>query len=336
VEHGEATEKFDSASVKTYPEIKLATQEGETVIYKVFVEVTINDNNTPDNTDDDFIDIDDAATVISKDEGVDATGGLVKVENTYDLNLKVVAANQLIKYSVDEDGYIDAIEIIKAGVNTGSNTNIKVADLDVMASEDTIVFDSGDKFNVVSIDSIKAGEAWVFYGDSKYAEVIITSNVSSVNDGTYGVITAVNYALNSKDKKVQEVTALIDGEEVVFLANASDTIDLDAIDITTGQAIKFTINSSDVITKVEYADSEGDFEAIPIASNNIQLTSTRLNGKFFASDCVVYIYDVSAEEWTVGDPSDLDDDEEVVFMTTAYVLDKDESTTIGIVVQVVE
>ena len=142
--------------------------------------------------------------------------------------------------------------------------------------------------------------------------------------------------MNSKDKKVQEVTALIDGEEVVFLANASDTIDLDAIDITTGQAIKFTINSSDVITKVEYADSEGDFEAIPIASNNIQLTSTRLNGKFFASDCVVYIYDVSAEEWTVGDPSDLDDDKEVVFMTTAYVLDKDESTTIGIVVQVVE
>ncbi|MEL7649600.1 MAG: S-layer homology domain-containing protein [Sedimentibacter sp.] len=326
-ENGDVTTKFGTTDVDDLAQIKLATSEGETVVYDIYT--TMDDNI-----------IDDVATL-------NKTGDLVTLSGSTLVVNAAMVRGTLVKYSLDEDGYIDAIEVVATDVET-----IDTDDLDVMTVDSTVVFDATDDFNVVSIDNLEDGKshdvAYFTSGSNKgKIAVIISSNVESVNDGVYGVISALNYVQNASGSKVVEVTALVNGEKVTFLTGKGRLTSEFAV-TTTAAAYRFEFNSSDVLLSVENitanATSGTGDDADVRAFINATITDLDNDGmkvntvqKFFSSDVAVYIYDQSDDSITIGDVSDLlESSDSNHVRTSAYVKDITDSSRIGIVVQVVK
>jgi S-layer family protein len=338
IENGDVTTKFNETDVDTYAQLKLATQTGDTVVYKI---LTTFDNNA----------IDDVATLnktnpstplvtLADDADADA------VANNLVINSALVKNVTLVKYSVDSNGYIDAIETVA----TDDSAVIDTDDLDVMTVDSTILFDGTDKFNVVSLDNLKDGVSRVAYfttGTNKgKVAVIISNNVKSVNDGVYGVISSRNYVQNSNGDKVVEVTAFVNGEKVTFLTGKTKTTS-DFSATTTSAIYRFEFNSSDVLTGVVFADKIayptddaklGSYKNVSVS--DIDSSGMVIGGvgqKYFASDVAVYIYDQSADAIRIGDVADLlENGDSNLISTSAYVTDTTDSSRIGIIVQVVK
>jgi len=327
-ENGKTKTSFLTTNVDDYAQLKLATAEGETIVADILT------------TFDDSV-IDDVATLTL----VNGTEKdlVTKVGTALTVDSAVTEKGTLVKYSVDEDGYIDEIEVVDTDTET-----IDTDDLDVMTTDATVVFDATDDYNVVSLDNLKDGKshevAYFTSGSSKgKIAVIVSDEVESVNDGVYGVISDLNYAQNSSGSKVVEVTALVDGKEVTYLTGK--TAKISDFKVSTSTAVRFTFNSSDVLTGVEaIVPGTGDdlnvVAYIDKAISDIDSDGMKIAGegqKYFASDVAVYIYDLSDDEITIADTSDLLESDDANYETTsAYVIDKTDSSRIGIIVQYVK
>jgi len=323
---GTVNERYvNNYSVDEDAELKLLTADGDTVTYPILADF---DGKT----------LDDVATLDEDSDLLDDA-----------LTVQTLAVGDLIRYSVDEDGNIDAVELIgdvTADAGTYDEADRELLDTDDIAdvtTEDSLVFyfdNNGtasdltdDSYDVVSLSSVENGTATVVYytsgSDKDKIAVIYTDSAASTNDGVYGVIKSVSYVLNADKDKVKQVTAFIDGEEVVFLTEDADVTA--KREVTTAQAIKFDFNTSDEIEDTDVVIADGT-NITPIVVTSID--STYVNGTArIATDCVVYIYDESADSWSIGDKSDIDEEAN---QTAAYAVDTDESTRVDIVVQFVD
>lgn len=334
-ENGTTATKFGKTDVDDLAQIKLATAKGETVVFDIFT--TIDDKDTASTADDVT---DDVATLNKTGDLVTVSGSTLVVDPSMTLGT-------LVKYSVDDDGYVDAIEVVATTPET-----IDTDDLDVMTVEDTIVFDATDDYNVVSVENLKDGQshavAYFTSGSNKgKIAVVVSSHVESVNDGVYGVISALNYVKNASGSKVVEVTAFVNGEKVTFLTGKGKLTSDFAV-TSTAAAFRFEFNSSDVLLSVDgitaNATSGSGDDLNVRAFINATITDLDNDGmkvntvqKFFASDVAVYIYDQSADAIRIGDVSDLLDSADSNHVaTSAYVKDITDSSRIGVVVQVVK
>ncbi len=308
-------------SINRYAKLTLLTASGSKVTYNIL--------STFDGGD-----LDDVATL----EGVANKTELV------DANLTVVdITGKLIKYSIDEDNYIDEVEV----VSTTQTEKIDTDKIDDITTEDTVAFyktteNGKDKFEVVKLSSVSDGTAIVSYYSSGVNKgkiaAILTTNAKSENDSKYGVIKGVSYVTNSKGDKVVEVTVLVDGEEVKFLtAKGKETGkllgDYALSKTTTSVAIKFELNASDVLTGLNTITADANTKIYTnikdIDSQEVELVDGTI--KYYTSDVAVYIYDQSDKAWSIGDTSDIDDN---AVSTTVYSFDG--SSRIGLVVQVVK
>ena len=327
VENGTTATKFSDRNVDDDPEIKLLTQEGETIVYPIYVEL-------------DGDDIDETATLDDDDE-------LVAINDSFELKVQVVKAGDLIRYSVDKDGYIDEVELDNID---SDEEKIDADELEDITTEDTVVFyreigdteEEGytefedDDYDVVSLSSVDDGNATVVYytsGSNKdKIAVIYTTHAASENDGTYGVVTSVGYKYVDGDR-VQQVKAFVDGEEVVYL---TDDDKAGVSKITTATAVEFSFNTSDELTKTTVVTDDSDVEVYTNAEiTAIDTTKVTVGASSYryAANCVVYTYDESAESWSIGDKSDIDED---ALASAAYAVDYSDSNRIDIVVQVVK
>ncbi len=305
-------------SINRYAKITLLTASGDKVTYNILSSF-------------DGDELDDAATL----EGVDGETKLINA------NLTVVdITGELIKYSIDEDNYIDEVEVVPAGQQETIDTD----DIDDITTENTVAFykTPEGKYEVVKLSSVSDGKATVSYYSSGVNKgkiaAILTTSAKSENDSKYGVIKSVNYVTNSKGDKVVEVTALVDGEEVKFLtAKGKETGkllgDYTLSKTTTATAVKFELNASDVLTGLAIIPDNDDNDIFTnikdIDSQEVTLSDDTV--KYYTSDVAVYIYDQSDKAWSIGDTSDIDDN---FVGTTAYSFDG--SSRISLVVQVVK
>jgi hypothetical protein len=329
--NGSTKTSFNVVAVDDAAQIKIATAEDERVIFDV---LTTFDNNQ----------IDEVAKIVTSTGAVVApvvttSGSVLQVNNT-------LTAGSLVKYSVDSDGKLDKIYLVPTPLATET---IDKDDLDLMTTENTIVFDATTtKYEVVALSSLKdnATHSVVYYNsgaDKGKIAVIVSTNIKSVNDGKYGVVSALNYTQNKDGDRVVEVTALVDGKEVVYLTGKGATVGQFAY-TTTSAAYRFTFNNNDVLTGVvgitpgtapdtkvgaTLSATIADVSETGMKVNNIQ--------KYFASDVAIYIYDQSADEIRIADYTELLETGDTNYVSTSvYVLDTTESSRLDVVVQVVK
>ncbi|WP_019228396.1 S-layer homology domain-containing protein, partial [Sedimentibacter sp. B4] len=302
---GEYSTKMDG-SVTDYPQLKLLTTDGETVVYDVLV--TIDENA-----------LDDVAVYTDKTPATDVIDAdlvslvdIVSGETTGDIDFEYsFSPNQLIKYSVDENGYIDEIEIMGT-----TSVAIDTDDIEDITSEDVIVFNTVDK-EVASVDNLVDGATHTVLYDDGEIVVIVTSNVESANDDVYGVISKMGYVKNSAGKTVIEVTAFIDGEEVVYLSEANRTIGSNGFEVSTSAAVSFDFGTDDEIDAIDamaIADTYTTASCGDVTSTYIEIGSSTFR---FAKDVAVYIYDESDDSISIGDVSDLDEARATTVYNTA-------------------
>jgi len=323
VSHGDTTSKFGKMSVDSDAELQLLTQDGETVVYPIFVEF-----------DDDKIE--DTATLDEDKE-------LVKLGDTdedgKDLEIQTLKPGDLIRYSVDKDGYIDEVELDDID---SEKEKLDADELEDITTEDTVVFyydEAEDDYDVVSLSSVDDGEAIVVYytsGSNKdKIAVIYTTHAASESDGTFGVVTSVGYKYVD-GSRVQQVKAFVDGEEVVYL---TDDDKAGVSKTTTATAVEFKFNTRDELTGTTVVEDDTDVKVYTNAEiTDIDATRVTTVGGYsyrYAANCVVYIYDQSAETWSIGDKSDIEDFEDAI-ASAAYAVDPGDSDRIDIVVQVVK
>ena len=229
---GEAEARF-GASVGVYPELKLATQDGEEVVYELVIKLN------SDGTVKDTVVIDDADFFV----------GPAADDDDYDDEDPITITEEfpldefwLIQYSLNSDGRIDEIEKIAEvtdyadGTATLSNIDL---DKDELA-DGVVVFDAGDDFGVIDIDAL--GKKFVAYPvENKYGDIeVLVVNKGEVDDAAttiFAYLNKVTRTYNDDGDKVNVYTVYVDGVKKDILTDDDD----DAI-ATYNYAISFDYN----------------------------------------------------------------------------------------------
>lgn len=183
--NGTTTTKFGSKSIDDYPQVKLATQKDETVVLDIYAK--INTSGT--------------VTGSAKLDGSDMFTGT-------SLNVTGIAANDLIKYSLNSDGKVNKIEKVALSTLTDVDTTKSTFKL----ASNAVVFDSGDDYAVVNSDRLKSEiDGKAVYNSNGQIEVLVTSDVKAGSVTTFAYVTKVNAGYNAKGDEVQVIVAYMDG-----------------------------------------------------------------------------------------------------------------------------
>lgn len=258
ISEGKIEKKFGKISVDDYPEIKLATQDDEEVVYEVDVEV---DEDEKDG-------IDDSAQVYKDGLKNKKENLIVAVKDTdndgNDLEFnpmisKVFEGDSevqgiLVKYELDSDGRISEIEIIKE-ITDGSFGKL---DLDLSKNKLTdgaIVFNADEDFEVVDVDDLNADmdKAYAYRNDKGEIEVLIAGpgEVDNATDTIFAFVGKISLVYNESGKKVNQYVIYTDGQKKEIMSD-DDTF---ASVVNRKYAIGFeydgdVIDSDKLITKV--------------------------------------------------------------------------------------
>jgi hypothetical protein len=325
---GEFGTDFDG-SVEKYPQIKMLTDEGDTVTYKVAGDIEFYDSDD-DGTNDAYrmdgsaIFNDERDASVDDDDLLVANNGNNKIEFATEFTDNLTAGYKLVRYSLDSDGYIEELEFVETETEV-----IDLDDIDDITSDNVVVFNFDDE-EVVSINLLEDNESHqVVYKGGKIV-VIVTDKTDSADD-IYGVIKSVNYVKNAKKDTVIEIVAFVNGEEVTYLSEKNISIGDPFVRTTTAAAFNFVFDGDEVedidpITGGDTWSTSG--VATSVSSTRITIDGT--TSKYFASNVAVYIYDESDDAITIGDVADLKED----CVTTLYIIDTTASSRVGIVVQV--
>ena len=301
----------DEFAIDEYPVLKLATQEDEVVIYDVFVEIDEEDGSLTD-----WAVYGDDLPLITH-SAIYGVGDLEFVPTFSNDDNGEDKVYTLIKYSLNEDGQIEAIEIVETDeleqVDTTKST-FKLAD-------GAVIFDKGDKYAVVKESQLDEEiDGWGVYNDDGELEVIITADVDSdeADDTLFALVVDIEYAYNEDDEKVQVATVYMNGEEEELYTDDDDVLGTDGV-------YKLELDG-DVITKatkVTVFVEDAEVDAVSVKNNMI-----KLGDKWFVVADNALMYTLDGNEYTdfdefvdlydvaEGDTVDyvLNTDEEVAFM----------------------
>ena len=214
VEEGTVTEKFGKTSVDDYPQVKLATQDDETVVLDIYVKI----NSDGEVTNSAKIGSDNIVTVY--EEGEDTK---LAIDSRLDENV-------LIKYSLNKDGKINKVTIVRnlEAANTFANVDLEKSTNKLAA--DVVVFDQTEDYDVVDADVLPSDlDAYVVRNSSGQIIVLVAKDgqISSKAKTSFVFITKVNESSNADDEIVQTVVAYTDGAKKTIVTTADDTVDYD-------------------------------------------------------------------------------------------------------------
>lgn len=193
--------KFSQVSIKDYPQLKLATQDDETLVYDIQVKI----NSTSG-----------VITSAAKDKnGNDIVTG--------NLSVAGVTANQLIKYSLNKDGKISKIE----NLGTIAYSNIDLEKTTNKLSKNAVIFDAtAGEFDVVDAKDLpKSLDAHIVRNKVGEIEVLVAKagEISSAT-GTYAYITKVDNSYDKNGDQVQTVTVYTKGQKQVIQTTGQLTV----------------------------------------------------------------------------------------------------------------
>jgi len=267
-EDGTIDEKY-GYSIDEYPTLKLATQEGEEVVYEVAVEIDEDDATITDsaqyNDNDLFTDADVDNDVADAGNKVDA----IDIEDAFTDTVSV-----LIKYSLDADGRIDDIEFVEnvSAYEAGTGTNDVDLDSDDLA-DGAIIFDAGDDFAVVDVDSLNTEfVAHTELNDDGDIEVLVVNKgeVDEAASTIYAYLNKVTMTYNEDGDKVNQFVMYVDGQKFEVLADD----DSKAVN-TYNYAISFDYNGNVVDSSDVTYDVTGEVAtatAISASKGKIELS----------------------------------------------------------------
>jgi hypothetical protein len=224
--NGDVERKFGKYYVDTYPELKLATQGGAEVIYEVAVEVKKDDGK-----------IDNSAEISKSKEAAIDEGDIFPVAGYVagdgaELNIEkffygdpAVYKAYLVKYSLDKNGRIDDLEIVKdvTEYEDEDATNLNKVDQDKDSILDSVVvFDAGDDYDVIDLDSLDT--KFVAYAvEDKNGDIeVLVVKAGEVDDAAttiYAYLNRVTLAYDNDGDKVNQYVMYVDGAKKEIFAD---------------------------------------------------------------------------------------------------------------------
>jgi len=272
-----------------------------------------------DETDEVF-DVDDEATT-SDDEDLLTVDG--------DITWNVVPSVNLVLYGTDDDGVIDTMDVFSADNYYDNDDYTFVAEdtNDVTAkgyydgkaiATDAVIFnvadlgsDDEDDYTVVDrediLDTDDVTAVYVLNDDTNKIVAMIVEDVTATDD-SYGVFT--DWAETSGDYDY-EVTALIDGDEVV--ASAEEAVAM-AADSTAPALYVISYDSSDAfkdaIDIADDTDEDTNLYGVTYAYED----DMSVDGWTLDDEVVVYTWDAEDEVYDAGRVNDIDGDYDAVLV----------------------
>ncbi len=278
------------------PELKIITASGEVITYEVSEDAYYQGGTNTSTSE------------VFEDDSTDTD----YLKFNVDADLKALAPSALIKYKLDSDGMISRIQIVKlnAGSTTGSTTmDTTKASFDV--ADKAPIFNiksngSTDKndYSVVDPSDVPSSITVTYsdVDDDGAYKVIVATNADT-STGTYALITGVNFILNDDDVKVAEITAYVDGEEVVYEAKAGVTVTSGAID-TNGAISKLALENGKVKTSVTAVETASKTTPVAnsfvskVSSSRVLIKTATTDGSWIeynVDDAVAYVIDNNGE-----------------------------------------
>lgn len=258
---GTITEKY-GYSVDDYPTLKLATQDGEEVVYEVAVEI---DEKTAAITESAKLDDVDLFTTAND---INAAKDVIDIDTneTGETDAFTDTNSILIKYSLDKDGRIDDIEVIKDVTDYEDDTKtLNKVDLDSDELVDgVIVFDAGDDYSIVDVDALDTEfQAYTVENKDGDIEVLVVKKgeVDAAATTIYAYLNKVTLTKNADGDKVNQFVMYVDGQKVELFADD----DLMAVG-TYNKAISFDYNG-DVIDSSDVSTTPTGYAATATAIN---------------------------------------------------------------------
>jgi hypothetical protein len=260
---GDVAKRF-GLSVDTYPEVKLATQDGEEIVYELDIKLKSTG-------------VVDSSVEITPITGAayDLFTGTYNDTDRKELDVDIAFAddnNYLIKYSLNSAGRIDEIEIV-ANVTDyalGAGANNVDQDKDEIA-EGVIIFNAGDDFDVVDLDALNTKfKAYVVENKSGDIEVLVVNKdeVEKATTVIFAYLNKVTQTYNANDKRVNAYTVYVDGEKKEIEADDYKKLSVD----TYNYVISFDY-TGDVI---DDSDVKTDLTGVPATATAITANRGRI------------------------------------------------------------
>jgi len=236
ISQGATEEDFGDFSIDEYPEIKLATQDDEEVVYEVDVEVD-SDEEVDADADPDTIDevaYDDGATVYGEDDQ-DNEEPLITVGDSADTDTDDLEFNSLIssinteavvgilvKYEINSDGRISEIEVLEE-LTASSFNDLDLEDSDNQLTDGAVAFDSDDDFAVVDIDDLDTDLdlAYAYKNDDGEIEILVAGpgEVDDTTDTIFAFVGKISLAYDENGDKVNQYVIYTDGQKKELLSD---------------------------------------------------------------------------------------------------------------------
>ena len=265
--NGDVEYKFGKYSVDNYPELKLATQGGAEVVYEVAVDVK------------DTGEIDESAKISDSKEAAIDEGDIFKNAGYTpgaDLDIEeffygdpAAFRAYLVKYSLDKDGRIDDLEIIKdvTDYETKTFAGNKVDKDDDHILDSVVVFDAGDDYDVIDLDSLDT-EFVAYAVEDKNGDIeVLVVRAGEVDDAAttiFAYLNRITLAYDNDGDKVNQYVVYVDGAKKEIFAD-------DDIKGTGkyNQAISFDYNGNAI------DDSDVDFAPVGYAATATAINASR-------------------------------------------------------------
>jgi len=303
VAKGLVENKFGSKSIDDYPQIKLATQAGEEVVYDVQAKIssstgTVSSSAKVGTTD-----------IVSND----STNALV-------LNVNGVAANDLVKYSLNSDGKISKITSVQQNLTTVLATDTDNIDLDKSSNKlasNAVIFDAtnGD-YDVVNETALPTKfTAFAERNTNGEIKVLVVraNEISTAADVVYAYINKINAAYDADGDEVQMFVIYTDGQKKEILSDeisgisngtknagfsfkyTKEIVDASTVATAAGQVATATsINAKGLMIKLNIAGTESwhamsDHATIVGIDPTVDSTPNSVNG-------IRDLYDINENE----------------------------------------
>ena len=237
---------------------------------------------------------------------VNDSGQITKIEAIDDdyTASGILATTAAKKYSVSKAGYIDGHNISDSAVIFTAPTDSAVTKFDYSDTDDLSVV---KKANVLDTD---VSLVYYIVDNDTNKVVFMIIDDSSTSDDAYGIVTST-YALDGNkgadfyvgSEKIND--AIIDDNSKVTPNTVKEHAGLYKIEKTTTGSYKFTVES----VKDSITFGSTDKHNVTLKNDYVQLSDTNTTKYNIYSKVIVYVYNSTDDEYSIGSTSDLTDDD---------------------------
>jgi len=296
---GVLVDEADVYIVDTMPKVRLFTAGGDDVLYEI--DIADLEDETDDWTTDGAIELSDTAGNFK----VQYVAGTTNIDVTVNIN-----EEDLVEYTLNDDGQLDSIETFGQTYDTvGYDRDNMLLDDSYDVVDDTVIFSVQGASNwtdwTVEEETYLTDEEtndleinFIVDTDDYFVKVIVVNDGGDQTDPdtVYAMITDYAEAYDEEqDEAVFEITALVDGEEVIYLTEDASAADADIYDPYVDNVDLAVLTFDDgLVEKVEKAD-DVDTDKMDFVVDEIEGMKLRseTDGKLYTitEDASVFLVD---------------------------------------------